>query len=121
MAFRIARGLFRLWLVLSVLWIGAVGTVTWWTVPSVLDPDAYLRPADPPFDPDAYLRGLRGDPQPPVTDPDLLRRLESGKDDLWVAKARAAIRFAAVLALAPPAVVLAFGSALIWAFRGFRN
>lgn len=26
---RIARGLFRLWLVLSVLWIGAVGTVTW--------------------------------------------------------------------------------------------
>src|SRR5262245_13036990 len=33
MALRIARGLFRLWLVLSVLWIGGVGVVTWWTFP----------------------------------------------------------------------------------------
>jgi len=31
MALRVARGLFRLWLVLSVLWIGAVGIVTWQT------------------------------------------------------------------------------------------
>jgi hypothetical protein len=29
MALRVARGLFRLWLVLSVLWIGGVGVVTW--------------------------------------------------------------------------------------------
>jgi hypothetical protein len=28
MALRIARGLFRLWLVLWVLWIGGVGVVT---------------------------------------------------------------------------------------------
>src|SRR5215472_18831951 len=29
MAIRIARGLFRLWIVLSVLWIGCVGAITW--------------------------------------------------------------------------------------------
>jgi hypothetical protein len=29
MALRIGRGLFRLWLVLSVLWIGGVAAVTW--------------------------------------------------------------------------------------------
>ena len=33
MALRVARGLFRLWLVLSVLWIGGVGVVTWRTFP----------------------------------------------------------------------------------------
>ena len=34
MALRVARGLFRLWLILSVLWIGGVGYVTWQTLPS---------------------------------------------------------------------------------------
>ena len=29
MAIRIMRGLFRLWIVLSVLWIGCVGAITW--------------------------------------------------------------------------------------------
>jgi hypothetical protein len=29
MTLQVARGLFRLWLVLSVLWIGGVGVVTW--------------------------------------------------------------------------------------------
>ena len=33
MVLRVARGLFRLWLVLSVLWIGGVGIATWWTFP----------------------------------------------------------------------------------------
>jgi|SRR5215471_15882542 hypothetical protein len=33
MALRIARGLFRLWPVLSVLWIGGVAVETWWTFP----------------------------------------------------------------------------------------
>jgi type II secretory pathway component PulF len=33
---------------------------------------------------------------------------------------RAALQSAILLALVPPALVLAFGSALIWAFRGFR-
>jgi hypothetical protein len=33
---------------------------------------------------------------------------------------RAALQSAILLALVPPALVLAFGSALLWAFRGFR-
>ncbi len=32
-AVRIARGLFRLWIIVSVLWIGGVAAVTWWTFP----------------------------------------------------------------------------------------
>jgi hypothetical protein len=35
MALRVARGLFRLWLVLSVLWIGGVGVVTWLNYPLI--------------------------------------------------------------------------------------
>jgi cell division septal protein FtsQ len=31
---RVARGLFRLWLVLSVLWIGGVGVVAWQSFPT---------------------------------------------------------------------------------------
>jgi len=36
MALRVARGLFRLWLVLSALWIGGVGVVTWREYPAPL-------------------------------------------------------------------------------------
>jgi hypothetical protein len=39
MALRIARGFLRLWLVISVLWIGAVGTVAILSLP----------PPDPPL------------------------------------------------------------------------
>jgi hypothetical protein len=37
MALRVARGLFRLWLVLSVLWIGGWGFVAWQDMPSAGD------------------------------------------------------------------------------------
>jgi len=42
MALRVARGLFRLWLVLSVLWTG--GIVMWWTL-------AMSSSAPPQYDP----------------------------------------------------------------------
>jgi hypothetical protein len=55
MALRIARGLFRLWLVLSVLWIVAVGTMTWSQFPAggLSDADVGLStsPGVPKFDP----------------------------------------------------------------------
>jgi hypothetical protein len=82
MALRVARGLFRLWLVLSVLW---VGVVTWWTFPSALS--MLLDPEVPPW------------------------AVEPARDAVW---------FATLLALIPPAFVLALGAALLWAFRGFR-
>jgi hypothetical protein len=73
---RVARGLFRLWLVLSVLWIGGVAVETWWISRSMI---GYLRRlragtipnlggaipleekygrgiAKPAFDPDQWLR-----------------------------------------------------------------
>jgi len=37
MALRVARGLFRLWLVLSVLWIGWEGYTTWQNFPDESD------------------------------------------------------------------------------------
>jgi hypothetical protein len=55
MALRVARGLFRLWLVLSVLWIGGVGVATWWTFPEDYVPPSDRRGANsrtpPEFDP----------------------------------------------------------------------
>ena len=53
MTLQVARGLFRLWLVLSVLWIGGVGVVTW----PAFDPAKLAATKDAPytgyFDPDA--------------------------------------------------------------------
>jgi hypothetical protein len=97
MAFRVARGLFRLWLVLSVLWIGGVGVMTWRTFPI----DTW-RAAPPP--PAGYVL----DPRPTS----YIAALDKERC--------AAIQSAILMALAPPALVLALGSALIWAFRGFR-
>jgi len=37
-ASRVTRGLFRLWLVLSVLWIGVVGLAFWRTALRIADP-----------------------------------------------------------------------------------
>ena len=87
---RVARGLFRLWLVLSVLWIGGVGVVTWRTFPS---------------DEVGVAWSIVLDPEAP---------------DWALGSAEKAVRFATFLALIPPAFVLALGSALVWAFRGFR-
>jgi hypothetical protein len=95
MALRVARGLFRLWLVLSVLWIGGVGIVTW----PAFDPAKLAATKEFPytgdFDPKAFLEGR---PQP----------------ERWSAAE------AALLSFAPPLLTLALGSASIWAFRGFR-
>jgi hypothetical protein len=108
MTLRVARGLFRLWLVLSVLWIGGVGIMTWWTfpvipawatLPSICDLPANERSKD--FD-CSWLAGVKG----------------------WLVmdkEQRAALLLAILLALVPPAFVLALGSALVWAMNGFRD
>jgi hypothetical protein len=117
MALRVARGLFRLWLVLSVLWIGGVGIVTWWTFPV----DELVTPAPssgvttapaPAFDPDKWLRE-HGEAKP-AFDPSKPYTVLRAKER-WEA-----VRFASVVALLPPIFLLALGTALVWAFRGFR-
>jgi hypothetical protein len=99
-ALRVARGLFRLWLVLSVLWIGGVGILAsheWAYIPSI--PSICETPAN--------------------------ERSED-LDCSWPARVvtdkgqREVIQWGITLALVPPALLLALGSALVWAFRGFR-
>ena len=108
MALRIARGLFRLWLVLSVLWIGGVGVVTWRTFPVLPVPEWYTPPCELPAN-------ERSDDW----DCSWLARV---KDQLTMDKEqRAALQSAILLALVPPAFVLALGSALVWASKGFRE
>jgi hypothetical protein len=114
MALRVARGLFRLWLILSVLWIGGVGVVTWRTFPVIPDWAIECERPKVDFDPDAFLADK---PQPQAPCP----WLEWVKAQLIMDKEqRAALQSAILLALVPPALVLAFGSALTWALRGFR-
>ena len=125
---RIGRGLFRFWLVLSVFWIAAVGTVvTWqnWPVDNWV-PVAKMPQASAP-----QLQEC------PSSTPDHLMVVDpvSGKcrplmfDELsdappWEIKGReqraAALKLGVALALVPPVLVLVIGSALGWALKGFR-
>jgi hypothetical protein len=134
MALRIARGLFRLWLILSVLWIGGVGVVTWWTwtLPAVPFVNGQIEtgsdgkqyrydatanewlPVEPPADREVAPR----DKPPPSAD-EVLDADKHWARELAEAR-RSEILYASAVALVPPAVVLALGSALVWAFRGFR-
>jgi hypothetical protein len=89
-----------LWLVLLVLWIGGVGYVTWRTFPV----DDWVVACEAPV----------GSSSCDTTSKPAWLYEQMGKEE------RAAITYAVVLALLPPAFVLAFGSALVWVFRGFR-
>jgi hypothetical protein len=107
MGLRVARGLFRLWLVLSVLWIGGVGVVTWHTFP--FDPVRATLPS--------YC-DLPANERSENFDCSWLARVTR---DLILDKENvAAFRSAILPALVPPIFVLALGSALMWALRGFR-
>ena len=127
MALRIARGFFRLWIVLSVLWIGGVGVVTWLTWPLDI---CVTPPGGPHFCDKNDVVGVGPNFDPPIKetnppppgfvidkpqfDPSQPYRLPHDEER------HAAIRLAILLAFVPPALILVFGSALIWAVRGFR-
>jgi hypothetical protein len=100
----IARGLFRLWLVLSLLWIGGVGVVTWRTFPE----DEFPSMCDLP----AYQRSKEFDCSWVYRVKEQLVFMDKGQ--------RAATQHGILLAIIPPAFVLALGSALVWALKGFR-
>src|SRR5262249_20083053 len=90
MALRVARGLFRLWLVLSVLWIGGVGVAKWRTfVYEYRDVDV-CEEVEAPAPGSCLPRSFA---------------LDVNKEG------RADFRFALVLALVPPVFVMALGSA----------
>ena len=125
MALQVARGLFRLCLVLSVLWVAGVGYLTWQTFPEdyvVLPSDLNarkqeLRPGE--FDPHEFLapsdlNARKHELKPGEFDPHEFLASRAAKER------RSAIWHASLLAFLPPAFVLALGSTLVWAFRGFQ-
>ena len=116
MALRVARGLFRMWLVLSVLWIGGVGVVTWrkFPVDDWIDP-ATGKPPKRNLPPAGYVIDPPSSPRANEFNPDEYLAFKLAEER------RSAIWHASLLAFLPPAFVLALGSALVWAFRGFRN
>src|SRR5215510_14491032 len=98
-ALQVARGLFRLCLVLSVLWVAGVGYLTWQTFPK----DYVVLPSD--------LNARKQELKPGEFNPHEFLASRAAKER------RSAIWHASLLAFLPPAFVLALGSTLVWAFR----
>jgi hypothetical protein len=110
MALRIVRGLFRLWIVFSVLWIGGVSAVTWWTFPpaGLVDEEVglFTRPTECDGKSDdeciAILTRLGKNPYAafdPLAPP-------PGTEPQYVAERRSTLSFAATAALVPPSLCL---------------
>ena len=97
MAANVARGLFRLWLVLCVLWVAGAGVVTWWSLPEPI--------SSPQLGVVEYGRPWEKYQQ---------QEQQSARDRQIV------IQTGVLLAFVPPALLLTLGSALFWVFRGFR-
>lgn len=123
---RIARGLFRLWLVLSITWIVGVGGVTWtWKPP--FDPSKPFEIVPSSKRAEFQALGARDpwaefNPQgsPKAATPTEFDPLEFATFKLS-AQRWETIQTAAEVALIPPILLLTLGSALGWAIRGFRN
>src|SRR5262249_16657273 len=111
---RITRGLFRLWVVASILWIASVGVITWQTWP--VDDWTITKP---PFDPDAYLAGKpQFDPSKPFSDG---KHTYANSKEFVEAERRDALMKGAAIGITPPVGVLLLGMSLLWVVRGFRS
>ncbi|WP_316228657.1 hypothetical protein [Bradyrhizobium sp. SZCCHNR1045] len=102
----VTRGLFRLWLVLSLCWITFVGVMTYETLPP-------MRGVPPGFNISA---------QPNVFDQfddDATKHARAVWDNSQLAR-QEQIETSAAIALIIPGIVLLTGSLLLWAVRGFR-
>jgi hypothetical protein len=171
MALRVALGLFRLWVVASVLWVGGVGVVTWLAFPGLgylrdpainrlkfvpVDFDPFMPTgkrelsdsdvglahqgmsyggfsgtgASPQFDPSKPYTVLNADGTAASVQMQTADRVihefppDASNEEIYSAIRNytlvRTVQTAGPLAFLPPAFVLAFGAALIWAFRGFR-
>jgi hypothetical protein len=117
MALRIAKGLFRLWLVLSVLWFGMIGIMSrelpWSTFRHVPPVEA----SDVGQESPSTIRAVSADGVvhefPAGTELAIIDRVI--KD--YTLQRR--IQFAANAAIIPPLFVLMAGWAFVWACRGF--
>jgi hypothetical protein len=128
---RIGRGLLRLWLVVSIVWIGAIGTLTWSTLTPVVTgmSDAEFAEYNPPQK--KPVAGMFDDlipqaaPKPPF-DPTKPYQVWPGTPvfsaaEFSVVKRHEEIKTGVEVALIPPMVLLMLGLAGGWVVRGFRN
>jgi len=138
MALRVARRLFRLWLILSVLWFAVVAFIAWERFEYIDYQET--RRATAGWDPSDPRAGLHPNPSDPFTkrcpaglnwpDRERLGCSKPTPEEVTVQKATASEETAekrqstiwqlSLLAFLPPAFVLMLGSALVWAFRGFQ-
>jgi hypothetical protein len=105
------RGLFRLWIVGSALWVLAVAFVSYGNIEEEFE-DATSVIFQPVPDPEVLKRFQEGTLKP-VTDPTLIKRLERTPNP-WASVGRAA-----AIALGIPLAILALGLSLLWALSGF--
>src|ERR1700730_10644621 len=110
-----ARGLFRLWLVLSLVWVVVAGAMMWptWQLPPserVVHPAECNKRAPN----DCLLSMLKAGAQGKLVVEKIPRSPSEQRqhviDSIYVL---------VVFTLIPPAVLLLIGSAFLWAFRGF--
>lgn len=138
MALRISRGLFRLWIVLSAFWIAVVAAFTWKVAPTTIETVPSATSTDqnwgekyknPPSETisvpnHSTRRDNWSDVTKPLSDADV--GISASKDNPFAefvsnsTVPRETILIAVQLAFIPPMIVLAIGSALGWAFKGFR-
>src|ERR1700720_3811923 len=104
MALRIKRGLFRLWIALSVLWICGVAVTTDWGRLTNSGECAKCQSQEQCFD---ALKAAGKNPFGAYDPQDI-----AGWDEVEVR---------AGFALIPPVFLLALGAASVWVVRGFRQ
>ena len=100
------RGLFRLWIVGTVLFVIAVASINYPSIKAEFDTVAH--------------------PPKLVTDPKLIEQLEAAPPDpinfgylIPTPNPWASVGTAVAIALGIPLAVLALGASLVWAFSGF--
>jgi len=123
MRVRFAAGLFRLWVVFSILWLLAVGAYTFVAYRDAVPPDLThkqvifddLIPAYEHCWDNRTSDGQKVDPTGKFSGAALAQIAECEREaDRWLI-----LKSGILFAVGIPIIVLAFGWAFVWAFRGF--